>query len=154
MQTEETGLLHLLQRRKTFKMFLLIFSLFLSSDFVHSDKSYNYNFTSFCICPSYAMDHESFCGHEISTSQDCMTHAVYKCINGPNKITRVLKYCSNSRCAQVGVGNTDRFNSNCLGLNIGQQFFKGNWKSKQQFIECIHLRSITRYFRYRIQKDS
>ncbi|XP_021963372.1 uncharacterized protein LOC110858793 [Folsomia candida] len=31
-----------------------------------------------------------------------MTHAIYECINGPNKVARVNQYCKNSRCGPYG----------------------------------------------------
>ncbi|XP_035704190.1 uncharacterized protein LOC118434535 [Folsomia candida] len=110
-------------------MYLAIFSLVVFSDFVHSENK-SYNFTTFCNCPSYGVPRKSYCGHEISAvDTDCMTHALYKCINGPNKATTVLKYCENSRCGKVPVGN--RFTSDCMDL-FKEDYFEGCWFPKLQ----------------------
>lgn len=128
LQSEETGSIYLLRRRKFDKTFLTIFSLFLFSDFVHPENT-SFNFTSFCTCHSAGIEREYYCGHEISTTNpDCMTHALYACINGPNKVARVWKYCENSRCGQVGVGK--RHTPDCIDLHKGKYFFRGILKSR------------------------
>ncbi|OXA46518.1 uncharacterized protein LOC118437689 [Folsomia candida] len=121
-------------------MFLTIFSLSLFSDFVHSENK-SFNFTSFCTCPSSGKLYKPYCGHEISTTNpDCMTHAIYECINGPNKVAIVTQYCKNSRCGQVGVGN--RFTPDCLDPQKGKYFkdiesgktakYEGCWFPKRE----------------------
>ncbi|OXA36880.1 hypothetical protein Fcan01_28356 [Folsomia candida] len=45
---------------------------------------------------------EWYCGHEISpTNPDCMAHALYECVNSPNKVASVAEYCVDSRCGKV-----------------------------------------------------